>query len=391
MRITISKWQRYLIPVIVIGLVTVGVWYLRQSKSAAREVAARECRELRTAKQWKRLAEVARRWSEWDAERADPWLYQAEASEEAGDAAKTAEYLSHVPEKDPRAVMAFVHLATLQFEALNRPRDGVMTCERILRIDPRVTQAHSQLIFYTLSTLQRQAMIRLIRDAIRVHRESPESYVFLAGAHWLYPANLYRLNTHWLKSDPGSEMHQVARAMQVYTSNAKTNPERASDFEDVPTAEELLKQYPHNTEVLAYHLENQIEDGDLDAVRKLLDAGDSTTLSDARFWRAKAWIQDTNGESDLAESSLKRALEIDPYWWKLHFQLMEIYRRQQRSEEFARMSEIYEKSKRLSKIITTLDDGKSAGTEFYELFEFLADAFGDQLVAKALRFRQQGL
>ncbi len=389
MRISIFRWRWLLIVVCVLGLVVLSGWWLRYSKSSARDAAARECRTLRAAKQWKRLAEVARRWSEWDADNADPWLYRAESAEEMREAVSTAEYLSRVPEKDPRAALALVKLATLQFEVLNHPREGEKTCERILRINPKVTQAHGQLIFYALSTLQRQELIRRIRAAIRVRRESPECYVFLAGTHWLYPANLYRLNTHWLKSEPDSEMYQVARAMQVYTSNAKTNPERAAEFEDIPTAEELLRKFPHNTEVLAYHLENRIEDGDVEVVEKLLKASDPTTLHDARFWRAKAWLQDTNGDSEAAEASLKRALEIDPYWWKLHFQLMEIYRRYQRSDEFGRMSEIYEKSKRLSKIITTLDDGKSPGSEFYDLMLFLAIASGDDLVANALRFRQQ--
>ena len=68
-----------------------------------------------------------------------------------------------------------------------------------------------------------------VRRAIRLRRESPESYVFLVSASWLYPGSMYRTNTRWLESDPKSETFQVAQAMQVYTSQAKSDPERAKD------------------------------------------------------------------------------------------------------------------------------------------------------------------
>lgn len=387
MRISGSK-RRWVVSLLAfVGLGLTGVWYAGMSTDAARKAAERECRTLRDSKQWKQLAVVARRWSEWDSKRADPWLFRAEASEQARNALETADYLSHVPDSDPRAAAALGALAAIQFEALNRPRDGILTCERILQIDPRVTSVHKKLIFFALSTLQRPEMIRRIREAIRLRRESPESYVFLAGAHWLYPSTLYTLNSHWLESDPDSELFQVARAMQVYDSNAKENLERAGDFRHIPTAAELLKKFPHNPELLAYHLEFKMADGDADAVQKLLDAAPSSTEDDARFWRARAWIQDARGEPSLAEESLKRALTIDPYWWKLHFQIMDLYRRLQQPDEVARFSEIYKNSKRLSNLIYTLQDGDAAPPEFYERLLFVADALDDSLIANAVRFR----
>ena len=383
-----SKW-RWLPLILVLGGAAIGgLRYRGYFEKRARAAAELECRTLRNAARWEELAEVARSWSEWDANRADPWLYRAEASEQTRDAVKTAEYLSRVPDSDARATAALSSLAALQFDVLNRPRDGVATCERFLRIDPRVTKAHTQLIYYALLTLQREELVRRIRAAIRIRRESPESYVFLAGAHWLYPAILYDLNTHWLEAEPDCEMYQVARAMQVYNSNAKENPERAKEFEHIPTATELLKKFPHNTEVLAYHLELKMAEGDIQAVQHLLDAANPSTSEDARFWLAKSWIQDTRGEAELAEKSLKRAMGIDPYWWKPHFQMLELCRQQQRSADVLRFTEIYQRSKRLSKLITTLEDGASASPEFYELIVFVADAFGDTLVANSVRDRQ---
>ncbi len=362
-------------------------WWALEAKVAARKRTEQECRRLRDSKQWQQLADVAQRWSEWDPLQASAWLYRAEASEHDRDAVKTAEYLSHVPETDPRAVVALGALVSLQFEVLNQPLQGVLNCQRILRIDPRVTSAHRQLIFFLLSTLQRPEMIRRIREAIELRRESPESYVFLAGADWIYPSNLYSLNTHWLESEPDSELFQVGRAMQVYNSNAKSHPERSKDFEQIPTADQLLLSFPHNLEILAYHLENQMANGQADAVQSLVDAAPEGMTEDARFWIAKAWLQDQRGETQQAETSLKRALAIDPYWWKVHFQLLDLYRRQDKAEDAAKFHAIYQNSKKLAKLIADLQDGTAAGPEFYKLLLSVADSLKDTTVSNALRHR----
>ncbi len=382
--------RRWLIVLALIVCALAGGWLVRHGRRESVVVLTQKCRELSAQGNWDELASVSERWAGLDPHQANPWLFRAEAAEGRKDWAHVVEYLDRVPRDDRRAVAALVRKAAAEFENLNRPWDGVATCDEVLRLDPRVLIAHKQTIFFHAMTLQRAEMVRRIRRAIQVRRESPESYVYLVSASWLYSGSLYRHNTEWLKSDPDSEVFQVAQAMQVYTSEAKSDLEHAAEFEHIPPAEELLQRYPHNVELLAYFLNRSITEGDLDRVRELLRAVPQDLAdADARFCRARAWCEDTMGESSSAEMSLRRAFELDPYWWQIHFQLHDLLRRVGRHDESARFFKIYTVSKALSTEIKTLDrsvesldDQKFCGS----LLE-LAELIEDEEVAVALRER----
>jgi tetratricopeptide (TPR) repeat protein len=351
---------------------------------------SRECRELSGRGQWSRLAAVAERWTNVEPDRADPWLFRAEAAEGLGDWTHVVQYLDRVPRGDPRTNSALIRKATVEFENLNRPWDGARTCDEVLQSEPRALVAHQQTIFFYAMTLQRAEMVRRIRRAIRIQRESPESYVYLVGASWLYSGSLYRHNTRWLESDPDNEGFQVARALQVYTSRAKSDLEHAAEFEHIPPAEQLLAQYPHNLELVAYFLNRNITEGNLERVRELLQAVPADLAdSDARFWRGRAWCEDSSGELESAERSLRKAFELDRYWWQIHFQLHDLLRRVGRREESARFFKIYQVSKSLSTTIMTLLQSVEGldQQEFCRSMLELAELIEDDEVATALRGR----
>ena len=372
------------------GCISVGYGLFNRVSRPSVATLARQCREMSAASRWNELAPVARQWAGIEPRRAEPWLYQAEAAEGLKEWENVVQFLDRVPRGDSRAVAALVRKATAEFENLNRPWDGMKTCDEVLELDPRVLVAHKQTIFFCAMTLQRAEMVRRIRRAIQVRREGPESYVYLVSASWLYSGSLYRHNTAWLEADPDNETFQVARALPVYTSQAKSDLEHAAEFEHIPPAEQLLQKYPQNVELVAYFLNRGITEGDLDRVRELLQAvPPSLADADPRIWRARAWCEDATGESELAERSLRRAFELDPYWWQIHFQLHDLLRRTGRREESAAFFKIYQASKDLSIEIRTLDQSIEGldNQKFCRSLLELAESVHDDDVAVALRER----
>jgi tetratricopeptide (TPR) repeat protein len=354
----------------------------------------RKCHSLSLHSQWNELAEVAARWAVLQPQSAEPWLMRAEAAEGMEDWAHVVEFLDHVPRNDPRAVGIQIRKATIQFENLNQPRAGVKTCDELLKLDPRVLPAHKQIIFFYTLTLQRAEMVRRIRQAIRMRRESPESYVYLVGTSWLYSSSLYRHNSRWLESAQNDETFEVAQALQVYVSEAKTDLLHAADFEHIPPPEQLLEKYPHNLELVAYFLNQSISDGDLDRVLELLEAApQELSEADARIWRARAWVADVNGDFAAAEQALRKAFELDPYWWQIHFQLHDLLRRRGRQEESAKYFEVYRISKALATEIKTLTKSAESmnNRKFLESVLKLAEFANDEEVATALKERIENL
>lgn len=368
----------------------VGYGIHRHRRRAALLSLRQECTRLSAENDWNGLLDASAEWAQLEPQRADPWLYRAEAAEGLKDWAGMVAYLDRVPRSDGRIIATLVRKAVTEFEKLNRPWDSMKTCDELLAIDPRVLIAHKQTIFFYAMTLQRAEMVKRVRRAIRVQRESPESYVFLVGASWLYSGSLYRHNSHWLEADPDNETFQVARSVQIYLAEVKSDLEHAGEFDHILSDEELLRKYPHNLELVAYFLNKCISEGDVERIRELLGAVPAELAqADARFWRARAWYEDSTGDLAAAEKSLRRAFAIDPYWWQVHFQLHDLLRRTGQVEEAARFFEMYRISKALTNEIKTLaqstenlDDRK-----FCESMLELAQLVGDEEICVALRER----
>jgi tetratricopeptide (TPR) repeat protein len=110
---------------------------------------------------------------------------------------------------------------------------------------------------------------------------------------------------------------------------------------------------------------------------------------DARFWRARAWCEDTLGNLEQAESSLRHAYKLDPYWWQIHFQLHDLLRRRGKLEESAKFLEIYKASKELSTTIMSLNQSVESLDEqkFCRSLLELSELVGDDEVSHVLRDR----
>ena len=384
------RW--WILPLAILIAAAVPIGYLFQTVMHNRAIAAYEqqCQDLKLKKNWTELAKVAESWSKIEPGTADPWLYRGEAAEELSDWKSMIQHLDRIPRTDSRAVPALLKKSIVEFEKLNRPFDGARTCDQVLELNPQVTAAHKQTVFFYMMTLQRKEALRRVRRAIRLSRESPETYVFLVSVSWLNPASLYHNNTIWLESDPESEIFEVARAMPVYTTLAKNDPKHAAVVEHIPTAEKLLEKYPHNPELLSFFISLSISNGELERVQELVQAFPRDIgETDPRYWRARAWCEEALGDVDQAEKSLRRGFALDPYWWVIHFQLHDLLRRQQRLDDAAYFFKVYKLSKDLSTEITSLNKSPESLDEqnFCRKLLVLAVLIEDDEVVNTLKRR----
>jgi tetratricopeptide (TPR) repeat protein len=342
------------------------------------------CSRAQQARQWDELQSVAEKWSRWQPTSADAWLFRAEAAQRKGDFAGAAEYLSSIPESDPKALPAFVGLLTLQFGSLNRPLDGVETCERILTLAPLTTAAHRGLIEFYAITLQRQKLIQQIDFAIEKKREHPAAYVYLFLVDTMRLANAVESNSTWLKTYPDAELFLVAQALQRPEPIAGADLAVKDKHEAIAA---LFERFPNNIELLAYETDLAIRVGNIDEVIRLLKRAPAAADDDSRFWRAKGWLHLNRDEFPKAKQALQRALELHPLDWDARNWMADLTRRQGDLQEAARLQNIVRQARRLREKITAEDSAEEVSSEILADLEGYARRCGAAQVADALSRR----
>lgn len=383
--------HRWLLLIALLAVLASGGWLgARAWHRSSIESARLACRTASGRQNWPALTAAADEWLQLDRQSSDAWLFRAQAAEGVEDWAELARCLGQVSQSDRRLLPSLLKKMQVESERLHRPFDSLRTADEILALDERVLLAHKQGVFVCAMTMQRQELVRRVRRAISLRRESPESYVFLASASWLVSSTAYKYATTWLEADPANEALTVAQALPVYTSEAKTDLEFAATFEHIPPPEALLQKYPTNPELIAYFLEPAINNGDLDRVRTLLDAiPPERQAGDARFLRAQAWLQDVSGELEQAEQTLKRALAVDCYWWQLHHHRHDLLRRLNRPTEASEALERYKLAVDLAVAIRGLKRYEQSfeDSRFTQLLLKLAELCHDHELVNALQLR----
>ena len=355
---------------------------------ASLEVA---CDEARQAGRWPELESLATRWIEWEPDKAQPWLYAAEAASEQGEDARSAGFLYFLPNDDPRTPAALLELSHVQFGVLNQPVAAAQTCERIIHLQPDASEAHRRLVFFYAMSRQRLRLIAEARRAIYVGCDTPETYLYLIGADWITFTNGYELNQRWLQSAPddevflvGSAFHQV-RSSAMDESSEQQNPDGTSKSERLMA--ELLARFPKNLEILAYHLDLATFRGDEDRVTELLSTAPAESVHDSRFWRYKAWVHEARREFDEAESGYLKALELNPFDGQTHHNVAAIYRRRQDSELVEKYQTLAVLGKEVRRECLQSPSSEALSDELLAKMAHYAEICGDVPVATRLRER----
>lgn len=340
---------------------------------------------------WDDLDTVATGWVEWDTENADAWLFLAEAAIRKDDYARAVTCLGMLSDEDPKVIPALIERVRICFEHLNQPLEAVATCERILRIEPRASRAHSRLIFFYAMSLQRRELVRSVRRAIEACAEPPDAYVYLFGADWLLFSNALTVNSHWLESHPEFEPFLVAQAALVASMapGDKTDPFASESLQggSETLMNEYLLRFPDNLEVLAFHLKKHADAGDLDELAELLSRAPVDAENDNRFWRYKGVYHAERGELEEAAEAFRNALKCHCYDWQARHRLSVVLRLSRRPDEAERQAQLAEQGKEIEREIKNLKSVQAASKELLGKMADYALAGGDGEVAEALNLR----
>ena len=375
--------------VVCLGLAAAGAWW--QFGDAH---YAEQCRQALKDRQWKELSRLSQSWSEADPKNAESWLLRAEAANQQRNFVAADGFLAKVPPTSEFGVRALVTRIELQFGPLNQPLAAVESCLSLLKCDPTSKVAHQRLIFFYAFTLQRRKLIEEARVAIARECEPREAYGYLFLADSLPLSNADSQNAHWLEPDLTNELFAVAQAVHiaetlegqiprddpVLLENVKKGIERRDR-----TLQELLQKYPHNLELLAFHLRQSVERGDVNRVQELLLQSPAEAEFDNRFWRHRGWLLQNENELIEAEAAYRQALKLHPLDWSTRHLLAGLMRRKGELVEAERLDQIVLHANQLRRHFVEQPTMRAIPPRLLkELAEYAAEC-DDSLIAETLR------
>ncbi len=371
---------------LVVAFLSVGIAFanhhwIRSKKAAFRD----QCKQAQDSGKWVELRQISERWSAWDSSSVDAMLYAADASIHVEDFESAVEFLSRIPDSDPKTLPSLVVLSKMQFGVINRPLDGVRTCERILRIDQRATAAHHQLIEFYAITLQKRRLEQQIRFAIDCQREPPRAYVYLFLMDTMRIAGASESNSRWLEQDPGAELFDVARVLHM--AEPENGASGSSSDDKYSLADGLLKKFPDNLELLAYKVDVNLRSGDVPGVVQFLSSLPMDADDDNRFWRAKGWLHLNRNELSKATEALEEAIRLFPMDWYARNLLADLLRKEGRLTEAEKLHELVQSARQLRIRINAIALHEEIPNDILTELARLAEQCNDDQVANALNRR----
>lgn len=381
---------------VALGLALVGAGIWQWNQPSLKERLKRQVALAEEASHWDLVSELSRRLVRLDPDDGETWMTWARAAQSQGDSRSAAEYMEHVGQNSPQRMAALRGLVELQLGVLNAPLDAEQSLQEMLERDPSSTFARQRLIFYYAITFQRDKMIRHAREAMQRDSASVDAYVYLFYADSLHFTNGVPLNSRWLAGNPKSELFRVGEAIHLATALQGGAPRDDIDVvrrirrmaerrDDVLSR--LFDDYPRNLELLAWHAERAIEQGDVARVVALLGTLPPEADQDNRFMRYAGWAKAQAGLDDEAQQYYAEALRLNPLDWKTRHFLAELRRRQQDFAEVSRLEQIAQTADELRHALDVIPDAQSVPPKLLERLVDYATRCGDELYAGALRRR----
>ena len=378
-------------------VIVAGIWG-RWWQTPVKEQLRRQCRDALHAHRWKVLQQYSTRWTTLDPQSGEAWMFLARALQKQGRFARAVDCLESVPDAAAEKGAAQLAEIELQFDMQNRPEDGAKTCQQVLKRDPHAVNVRRRLMFFLAMTLQRVRLIREIRRAMEAHAAPPEAYVYLffADSESLHFSNGVAVNSRWLSGNPHSELFEVAEAVfiaQTLDASISMDDRKAAEAtrhaqsRKGPVMAKLLRRYPHNLELLAYHLRESALAGDMNRVVALLAQAPVEAEGDNRFWRFKGWVHAHRNEFLKAEKAYRHALKLHPLDWSTRHLLAELLQRQQRYQEVEQLRKLVNRANVLRRELDAAPNARQVPRKtLVKLAAYAADC-GDTQTAAALQWR----
>ena len=385
------RWLVWSVSCLIVAAVVIlgGRYGYRKWQEQQTKAFTKQCRQFREKGDWEQLANVSKKWNDWDAGNADAILFRAEAAQGQDDLATAADLLAQLPETSPKRIPALMARTSLLLGPLNRPLEGIQTCQLALEINPRVYLAHQRLIFYYAITLQNEKLLAQIHQSLELECEPVDAYSYLIMADDITLTNGFEVNNNWLKGDINQEEFLVARTIHMWNQLRIEPFPNAETVEKIKLAEKLLSEYrqrfPKNAAVIAFHIEKSMVSGDLDQIESLLAAYPSH--SDSRYWRYRGWWLAGCDRIDESESAYRESLKQFPLSWMSRHELADVLRRKQQFREVVDLEKLVVQGKDLREKIMKLPDVQKLDPETLREFRDYADQCGDQLAATSLNRR----
>lgn len=379
-----------------IGLAVSVVWWLFSDAHDAHY--AEQCRQALKDRQWKELARLSQSWSEADPQNASAWLHRAEAAQQQRDFVSADRFLAKVPPTGELGVRALESRIELQFGPLNQPLAAAESCLSLLQCDPASQVAHQRLIFFYAFTLQRRKLIEEVRVAVARECEPREAYGYLFLADSLLLSNADSQNARWLESDPTNELFEVAQAIHIAETLEgqipRDNPEFLATIKEGierrdRTLLELLQKYPHNLELLAYHLRQSVDQGNVARVHELLLQSPPEAEFDHRFWRFRGWLLQSDDDLSEAEIAYRQALKLHPLDWSSRHLLAALMRRKGNLVEAERHDQLVLQANQLRRQIVQQPTMRALPPRLLSDLADYAEECEDFQIAESLRTQLQ--
>lgn len=378
----------------VMAAVGVSGWYGNDwLQQRADEQLKTDCRHASLQKDWKKLQRLARKWTESDPASPDAWLNLAEAEVELGRHEEGAAALGHVATNDSRAAGALLQKAAIEWNELNRPLDGLATCEQVLNLNESSIEAHARVIAFYAMTFKRPEMVNAIRRAVRSRGEPREAYIYLMLADQPIFTNAIDLNSRWLASAPDHTDFRVGLAIQTalhrfLTATAEANTDAyANEQEALKRLDEFTRDYEGNSALLSVLLDYYVEEGDEAKVASLLSQVARTSVDDHIIWTSRGWYLGVKNDLEGAQQSLRNALKLHPTSVRALHELATILRRKGEFEEATRLQALSARGVNLRKRLLQLTNARDAdGGDLLAIMDLCRDC-GDVEIADALQTR----
>ncbi len=368
------------------GIVLAAIGFLNwQSRQLARTITATQY-ALATS-DWSEAKSSAEAWAADAPNDGDAWIALAEATRQLKQFDQTAEALGKVPANNPRYIKVLELRGDLLLSELGRPLAAIENWRQMLAIKPDHQLAHQRLIYVFALTQQRGELVSQIQEAISRNCETDEAYLYYMLASNLQFSDGYLRITEWRRAHSDNPALEVAQA--IYASRIPPSKSMSYFGEatiDAPKMlDECLQKYPQNPEILAFVMDREISNGEVDSLRARLEKLPETTNSDHRFWRFRGWLAMAEQRSSEAISAYETSLKLYPFDWRARHALATTLRLSNQPAHAEIQASLASRGKSLESQLLHLPNTASLTPQLLMEMESYARDCGDETVAPALK------